>query len=408
NSIGIGSSVTVTASNQVRLGNANITTLYCQGAYAATTTSSPNLFVNSTGQIMRSSASVLTGSVSANKIAFGNGSNSLSYNNNLHWDNTNSRLGIGTTAPDKPLSISGTGANNELISFKNGSTTEWHINMNGGGINFAETTVADYILYLEQGGDVGINTGNPLYKLQVIDDQPSSNDPAIYGEHAVTDNYGVGVKGVGKWKGVIGEASSASGVIVGVHGSATGAGTGTRIGVYGVASGGASAYAGSFVGDVSITGTLSKGGGSFKIDHPLDPENKYLYHSFVESPDMKNIYDGVVVLDANGEAAVVLPDWFEALNKDFRYQLTAIGVSSPGLYVSQKVSGNTFRIGGGIPGTEVSWQVTGIRKDPFANANRIPVEADKSIEDKGYYLYPEVYKQPETMSIDYKNHQVKQ
>src|SRR5919197_2426169 len=66
-------------------------------------------------------------------------------------------------------------------------------------------------------------------------------------------------------------------------------------------------------GDVNITGRLHKAGGSFKIDHPLDPENKYLYHSFVESPDMKNVYDGVVVLDAAGEALVPLPDWFEAL-----------------------------------------------------------------------------------------------
>ena len=50
-------------------------------------------------------------------------------------------------------------------------------------------------------------------------------------------------------------------------------------------------------GNVDVIGTLSKGGGSFKIDHPLDPANKYLYHSFVESPDMKNMYDGNVTTD---------------------------------------------------------------------------------------------------------------
>jgi hypothetical protein len=44
----------------------------------------------------------------------------------------------------------------------------------------------------------------------------------------------------------------------------------------------------------------------FRIDHPLDPANKYLNHSAVESPDMKNIYDGVVTLDADGEAVVEL------------------------------------------------------------------------------------------------------
>src|SRR5690606_1929323 len=60
-------------------------------------------------------------------------------------------------------------------------------------------------------------------------------------------------------------------------------------------------------GGVSVLGSLSKGSGTFVIDHPLDPENKLLYHSFVESPDVKNIYDGIVTLDENGEATVELP-----------------------------------------------------------------------------------------------------
>ena len=80
-------------------------------------------------------------------------------------------------------------------------------------------------------------------------------------------------------------------------------------------------YAGKFYGNVEINGTLSKSAGTFKIDHPLDPENKYLYHSFVESPDMMNVYNGNVLLDNNGEAVVKLSDWFEALNMEFRYQL---------------------------------------------------------------------------------------
>ena len=54
----------------------------------------------------------------------------------------------------------------------------------------------------------------------------------------------------------------------------------------------------------------------FKIDHPLDPENKYLRHTSIESDDMKNVYDGVVTLNDNGEAWVQLPNWFQALNID--------------------------------------------------------------------------------------------
>jgi hypothetical protein len=66
-----------------------------------------------------------------------------------------------------------------------------------------------------------------------------------------------------------------------------------------------------------------------QIDHPLDPANRYLSHSFVESPDMKNIYDGVVTLNAAGEAVGSLPAYFAALNVEFRYQLTCIGGHAP-------------------------------------------------------------------------------
>jgi hypothetical protein len=166
-------------------------------------------------------------------------------------------------------------------------------------------------------------------------------------------------------------------------------------------------------GPVYISGPLSKPSGQFKIDHPLDPKNKYLQHSFVESPDMKNIYDGVVALDEKGEAEVVLPDWFGALNKDFRYQLTAIGAPGPNLYISKEISeevltdsnggcsycNNRFKISGGTEGMKVSWNVTGIRKDPWANAHRIQVEEDKTDKERGYYLYPELYSQPEEMQI---------
>src|SRR5919112_222258 len=170
-------------------------------------------------------------------------------------------------------------------------------------------------------------------------------------------------------------------------------------------------YAAILDGKVKITGNLEKAGGSFKIDHPLDPANKYLCHSFVESPDMKNVYDGVIVLDNKGKAEIELPDWFGILNKDFRYQLTAIGAPGPNLYIAEKISDTTtsnnknknnnsrFKIAGGTSGMEVSWQVTGIRKDPWANANRIRVDEDKPAKERGYYLHPDVYGQPEEKGI---------
>jgi hypothetical protein len=165
-----------------------------------------------------------------------------------------------------------------------------------------------------------------------------------------------------------------------------------------------SGWAGVFQGNVSVTGTLSKGGGSFKIDHPLDPEHKYLYHSFVESPDMKNIYDGLAQLDANGEAWVTLPDWFSVLNRDFRYQLTSIGAFMP-VYIAEEVSGNQFKIAGGLPGKRVSWQVTGIRQDAFANAHRIPVEETKPPDEQGTYLHAEEFGQPRSMGLGARMHE---
>jgi len=142
-------------------------------------------------------------------------------------------------------------------------------------------------------------------------------------------------------------------------------------------------------GNLSVLGTVSKGGGTFKIDHPLDPQNKYLFHSFVESPEMINIYNGNIVTDKNGEAIVTLPDYFEALNKDFRYQLTVIGEFAQAI-IKEKIKNNTFKIKTDKPEIEVSWEVTGIRHDPYAENNPVIVEQEKPENEKGTLLHSEV------------------
>jgi hypothetical protein len=160
---------------------------------------------------------------------------------------------------------------------------------------------------------------------------------------------------------------------------------------------------GFFDGNLAVKGKLTKGSGSFKIDHPLDPENKYLSHSFVESPDMMNIYNGVVVLDARGSAWITMPDYFEALNRDFRYQLTSIGRPQPSLYIAQEMSSRRFRISGGKPGGKVSWMVTGIRQDAYANAHRILTEEEKPPQEQGRYLHPELFGASKEQAIGYRS-----
>ena len=135
-----------------------------------------------------------------------------------------------------------------------------------------------------------------------------------------------------------------------------------------------------FNGNVSVVGTLTKSSGTFRIDHPLDPANKYLY-------------DGIVSTDELGEAIVQLPDYFDALNRDVRYQLTVIGRFAQAI-VAEEVRDHHFVIRTSEPGVKVSWQVTGIRQDAFARAHPVIVEEDKPAEERGTYLHPDSFGRP--------------
>ena len=334
-------------------------------------------------------------------------------------------VGIGEPNPTAALHIGGT-AGVDGIKFPDGS-----FQTRASHSRWSDATLGIYYYNsANTHGYVGIGTDDPGNKLHVVDDTK-----AIAG--VATDSHGETVGVLGQTNSIHNDAagvrgmaveSSANSGAVGVHGvnfsqkpsavAIRGEGQigmfadGVEIGitawsdsptasgaVRGIALSGGNA--GTFSGDVYVTGTLTKGGGSFKIDHPLDPENKYLSHSFVESPDMMNVYNGNVVLNDSGKATVTLPEWFEALNRDFRYQLTAIGAPSPNLYVAEKVTDNHFRIAGGKPGVEVSWQVTGIRQDSWAEANRIPVEEDKTENEKGYYLHPKQHGKQIEDGIDF-------
>jgi hypothetical protein len=178
-----------------------------------------------------------------------------------------------------------------------------------------------------------------------------------------------------------------------------------------VASGGApDGFAGFFEGLVEITGSLRvgqnlsvQGTKNFKIDHPLDPENRYLLHAAIESSEVLNIYSGNITTDENGNAVITLPDWFEAINRDFRYQLTVVGTFAQAIVV-EKIKSNRFSIKTNSPNVEVSWQVTGVRSDAVMLIHPFKAEQGKPDGERGYYLSPDAYGQPTERGVDWARH----
>jgi hypothetical protein len=247
------------------------------------------------------------------------------------------------------------------------------------------------------GGSMGVRgvstTGNGTGVSGVSDSGLGVEGVSINGvgvEGASTNRIGVLARSVGGW-GVIGV--SGENAVEGFTGSNVGGAA-----IVGHAAPRSGGFAGLFTGDVSVTGSLFKPGGGFEIDHPLDPGKKYLRHSFIESPDMLNVYNGMVTTDASGEAVVALPDYFETLNSVSGYQLTVIGKPASA-FVAEEVKGNRFTIRTSEPLVKVSWQVSGARRDPWAVANPILVEEEKSASDQGRYLHPALFGQPEEMDL---------
>jgi len=135
-----------------------------------------------------------------------------------------------------------------------------------------------------------------------------------------------------------------------------------------------------------VGGTLSKSAGSFTIDHPLKPETHWLNHSFVESPDMLNIYRGNGQI-LEGECEINMPDWFSPLNgeikDDYSYQLTSIGQQN-NLWVKEEMINGKVIFAGEKDG-KFSYIITAIRHDKYAEENRIKVEEEKDAEKKQQY-----------------------
>lgn len=395
-----------------------------------------------------SSTAQITGQGTAGDIAKFTGSNTIG--NSILIENSN-KIGIGTASPSSKLTVMGNTTNPMILGKNTGSGVGVRGESASGfgiigksnrtGIEGISTGSVGNGVWGDCSADTGVlgttSTGNGVFGnatgsggVGVFGQSSSSygvegsspGGTAVYG-HGILGVFGQGNNG---GSGVYGNSSSGSGVYgqsgsgdgvygtsssgTGVHGVGSGFGVVAEGASYGIAAYGSvgiyaaptsgNTIAGLFGGNVQINGNLSKSSGSFKIDHPLDPANKYLYHSFVESPDMKNIYDGTVTLNGKGEAVVTMPEYFSALNQDFRYQLTAIGSAAPNLHVARKIAENRFKIGGGKPGMEVSWQITGTRHDAYARDHRIAVEVDKG-QERGSYIYPAGFGEPKEKSVEY-------
>jgi hypothetical protein len=233
---------------------------------------------------------------------------------------------------------------------------------------------SNYATGVKGEGSIGVYADGVTYGVQ------ADGNIAVYG---VSLTYG-GVAGVGPEYGTYGEGFN---------------------GIYGKANGVAGSRAAWFEGNVHVNGLItSSQTKNFRIDHPLDPENQYLQHAAIESSEVLNQYTGNVVLDANGEAEVVLPEWFSAVNTDVRYQLTPIGGFAP-LYIASEVQNSRFSIAGGTSGMKVSWLITAARWDAYMQANPFQVEVPKPEDERGTYLYPEGYGQPESRGVHYEQEQ---
>ncbi|MFN8321448.1 MAG: hypothetical protein U0T74_02200 [Chitinophagales bacterium] len=358
--------------------------------------------------------------------------------NNLYNNNTGN-VGIGTAAPSAKLSVANafTAAGNSVLVSSTGAstassvytgltsviagTTGFQIALRGlanttnaqynyGVYGYAAKGLINFGVEADAGGLTAVNGANIGLEATADSSQNINRAVEASSSSSLGTNSGVwaladGANGATKANfGVLGIAHYSSGNNYGVYGLVdTTIGAAGYIGVVGDAGAcancAANNWAGYFFGDVNVTGALSKASGTFRIDHPQDPANKYLIHSFVESPDMMNIYNGNITTDASGTAVVKLPAYFEAENMDFRYQLTPMGIFAQAI-VGEEISNNSFVVKTDKPNVKVSWQVTGVRKDAWAQQHRVVDEVSKG-KDAGKYLHPELFGLSNEYRINY-------
>jgi hypothetical protein len=241
-----------------------------------------------------------------------------------------------------------------------------------GNVGIGETTAPAYKLDVLHGGSTGIRSRSSA-SFSVVDIDAQSGDAALRFQKA----------GVNQWNTRNNPATD-------------------DYQIFELGGGGERMRIDNTTGKVWVNGDFTALGVKlFTMDHPLDPENKTLAHAAIESNEVMNLYSGNVTTDANGKVTVTLPDYFEAINKDFRYQLTVLGGTFAQAIISKEISNNKFEIATNQPNVKVSWEVKGVRNDARMKMNPFVAEQQKTGAQRGKYIDPKSHNQPESKSVSY-------
>lgn len=263
----------------------------------------------------------------------------------------------------------------------------------------------NYGVYGQYSSSIYGYIGGGTYAVYGINSVTSGTPTAIYG--SATGGPGKGVYGQGRQYGVYGYRYGSGDYddpSAGVCGELYTTGVKGYLGYS--PDNNTTRYAGYFVGNVHVAGTLTKTSGSFLIDHPDDPLNKTLRHSFVESPENLCLYRGKIKLNNEGKATVEMPSYFKSLTKEEEATVTLTCIGTTPFLTSYvwNTDYSAFTVFG-EPNGDVSYQVLADRDDPPIKLLREPVEEEKGNGNftKGKLLYPEAYGYPETMGEDYQS-----
>tara|TARA_S200002703_G_scaffold158775_1_gene170037 strand:+ start:87 stop:1196 length:1110 start_codon:yes stop_codon:yes gene_type:complete len=329
-------------------------------------------------KVAAASGALIDGSGTANKVPKFSGANTIA---DSVITESSSKIGIGTASPGATLDVSG------------------ELRVNGGGtgsilVNDEDSSLCPTMTFLRNGGGT---TGNDFIKFENSGGEAAAINASGGGYFSA--NVGIGtdspdellhVKG-GSDRPLVVESTDAfcfislndnstsakSAVLLGAQGDdlRIDAGDSERIRVESNGNVGINDSTPSerlsVSGNVSISGSLSKGSGSFKIPHPLESkrDTHNLVHSFLESPQADLIYRGRVDL-VDGLATVNIDmasgmtnGTFNVLCRDVQSFTTN---ESGWTAVRSSVDGNilTIEAQDSACTDSISWMVVGERKDP--------------------------------------------